>query len=635
MLALTRDRGVMLVLLTYAAAPLPDRPQSRTSFQFEALNEAMWTFSGEHQVQLVDVHDRFAAPCGKCSAGQLFRNRARQSPQPAWIRRDRRPGGRRLRLALAQPIDIADPHMRPACPPSSVARPRPAWRLGRARMSAGRLVTAGYAVLAVTLSVMVYAPILQNYFHTEDFQSLNTIANVPFWTWVLQSSAGHVLVGRNAFFSLMYALAGGYPAPWFGVLLLLHAVNVLIVFLIVRATTRSRPLGCLAAAAWGVAPVNEGALGWLQACGYVLASTPMLVALAGLVGSATRSARPSLSRAIGWSLVLLLGATTCGAGLAVGIFFPLAVVALLGLQRLSWPVRAVLVVLPVCLGATYLATSQRAFVDRAVLAGGLVPPAGMLLHLILFGLAMLVAGFADPVITSPTISTYLVAAMAATCLLAALLLGPARTRRLLIALCILALGGYGFIALGRAGLYAMVPTLPVYGAAIPRYHYEGACLFAIALAIALAAVGRRVCARARWHGVLLAWWLALAALLYRGSGWTIQHFSDERHGAERALARIRDALVHTPAGWPVVLLNEPFLPAGRYPFFAGDASFYTIYLQRRSPGREVYFVDRDAVAWYRFLPGSPLSAVVIPPPEGGLANIACLAQMPLGCAVNE
>jgi lysophospholipase L1-like esterase len=82
-LALTRARGVRLVLLTYAAFPLANRPRTIIFTHFEALNEAMRAFGREHDVPVVDVRDRFAALlAGTTARAEYFASEQESHPNP-------------------------------------------------------------------------------------------------------------------------------------------------------------------------------------------------------------------------------------------------------------------------------------------------------------------------------------------------------------------------------------------------------------------------------------------------------------------------------------------------------------------------------------------------------------------------
>src|SRR5262249_32367384 len=171
---------------------------------------------------------------------------------------------------------------------------------------------APYAILAVGLSLVVYAPILKNYFWTDDFFLLHLLTNLPLGRFLTIRFGGHLLIVRNAFYAGMYAVAGTNPIPYYFVLLALHGINVGLVFAIVHTVTRSAPLACLAAAGWGTCPINEGALGWIAASGNVMVATTTLAVLHDSVRAAWRQTHVGLARAALWAALLLAGAQSFG-----------------------------------------------------------------------------------------------------------------------------------------------------------------------------------------------------------------------------------------------------------------------------------------------------------------------------------
>ncbi len=73
--------GVRLILLTYSAFPLPDRPPRFTTFQL--LNDTMRRFSRERQVDLVDVHDRvLGLLSGDVPRKEYFASKKDDHPNP-------------------------------------------------------------------------------------------------------------------------------------------------------------------------------------------------------------------------------------------------------------------------------------------------------------------------------------------------------------------------------------------------------------------------------------------------------------------------------------------------------------------------------------------------------------------------
>jgi hypothetical protein len=484
--------------------------------------------------------------------------------------------------------------------------------------------SAPYATLAVALALVVYAPLLKNYFWLDDFLILNLVTNMPVGKFITGHWAGHLVIVRNAFYAGMHAIVGANPMPYYLVLLALHGVNVGLVFAIVHTVTRSAPLACLAAAAWGTSPLDEGALGWLAASGNAMVATTTLAVLYGTVRAAWGQTRVGLPRAALWGGLLLAGTQSFGTGLGIAIGAPV-LLAWLTWEQMTRGARVLLLAVPVVTGWMYGANYSQ-FTGR--LGSSALAKADMLLHLHVIGVTTLVRGlgyepgpsdFLPPIAfdpsTFPTLSTTacLIAALVA-CLwtFAAAWSSTGRTRRLLITLAVLVLCNYGAIAVGRAFFSELFHQSTVRWAAQARYHYSATALLAVGLAVVVATlVGKRLPMLAR---PALVVWLVVSGILYARSGWTIRHYDAGRQRAERILARIDAAIRATPPGEPVVTYNEPF-PDG--PYICGAASLYV--MNRDDGDREVYFVDPGAVIIYREFPGSPLARVLVPPQTTGLA----------------
>src|SRR5262249_130424 len=97
---------------------------------------------------------------------------------------------------------------------------------------------------------------------------------------------------------------------------------------IVHGLTDSARLACFGAALWGILPVQEGTLGWYSVYGHALVATCTLLVLWGLV-RATNGAPTSRWAPLGWTLLLLAGATSFGVGIGVAFAMPLVVWCLL------------------------------------------------------------------------------------------------------------------------------------------------------------------------------------------------------------------------------------------------------------------------------------------------------------------
>jgi hypothetical protein len=447
---------------------------------------------------------------------------------------------------------------------------------------------------------------------------MNLLVNWPLGKFLTMHWAGHLVLVRNAFYAVMHATAGANPTPYFAVLLALHAVNVGLVFAIVQTVTRSAPLACLSAAAWGTSPLNEGALGWLSASGNVFVATTMLAVLY----DAVRSNRVGFGRAALWGALLLIGAQSFGTGLGIAMVAPVLLVWFVW-HRTTLGARVMLLGIPIATTLMYGA-------DYHEFTGNLTSSVGakasMLFHLYTIGVAGLLQGLAH----EPSPAEYLapavfgkdvprdalspVAYTAGVLVACVWLIGAWRatgqTRRLLVALLVLILANYAVIAVGRSYFVEGFRQPVVMQAAQSRYHYSAAALLAVGLAVVLASVFQK--RLDGWPRIALVAWLAASAVFYARSGWVISHHDGERERAERILARVDTTIRETPAGEPVVTYNEPFLDAP----IAGGAA---LYVMSRDVERPVYFVDKAAPNIYRAFPGSRLADAMVPVPSMPLA----------------
>jgi hypothetical protein len=409
--------------------------------------------------------------------------------------------------------------------------------------------------------------------------------------------------------------------------LLVHAVNTALLFATVWSFTRGARLACLGAAAWAVAPLNEGVLGWYTNFGQALLTIIILLVLARMGRYAREPQPPPLREVTVWAVLMLIGALTWGYGIGVAIAFPVIAVVMLGAARLTRTARAILFAL-----APVVLLLFASFGPRGGLLSTPVDAAIMMLHLVAFGSTSLVAGFWDWPLDYPSAIAYVIGMIVAVIACAGFALGSPSARRILLGVGLLLLASYGSVALGRGSMGRLMGD-PSYSASSLRYHYVSTAMLAIAMCVALAQIGARLRVAAPWSDVLLWAWLGYAIVGYRYSGWTIDHFDAERRRVEAALQGMRAAVAQTPPDQPVFIVNQPFAPefgVGTFPFFAGWASLYTIYF-REPPGRPVYFIDRAAAKWCAALPNSALARAVVPLPESRPDEAMCPARIPLTC----
>ncbi len=475
---------------------------------------------------------------------------------------------------------------------------------------------------ALLVTGAVYHPITRNYFHGDDFLNLQWIANDPFLRYVLQPFGGHLLIVRSTLFWLFYRAFGMEPAYYFWVVLLTHLVNVGLLFDVIQVLTGSLRLACFGAALWGIAPVNEGSLGWYSVYGHVVVASLVLVTIDRMVRCLPRPEPLALREALLWYVLLLLASMAFGVGLGIALTFPAVVLLLFGPARVPWRVRVLLASLPPVALACYAAAqvlyaytlggpsdeNVRKMLQLLVYSQA-IP---MVLHLVAVGVTALVGNFVVSLDAYPSWLAYGITGAYVMLLFGVTVWFPPATRRLLCALLVVTLSGYAIIAAGRAGLYDAF-HIRVYGAYAPRYHYFAPIPLAIALCIALARVGDALGVRGRAASSLLLAWLTCTGFLYWWSGWKVDHHDSERLVTGNVVQSIRASIAAAPLGQTVYITNQPFPPAIlQAPFFAGWASVFTFAFPQGA-GRPVYFVEKDANVRAVGRPGTRLAAVLIPP----------------------
>src|SRR5262249_35843157 len=154
-------------------------------------------------------------------------------------------------------------------------------------------------LLPLVAALIVWAPILGNYFQHDDFFHLYDIATLGFARFVADVRVGQLYVVRNAVFYATFRAFGPEPRPYFWCELVTHVVNVFLLSRVVRRLAGDRALACMGAVLWGTAPALEGALGWYSAYGQVFLTTIVLVLLVSFA-SLLEEQRPLSARRAVW-----------------------------------------------------------------------------------------------------------------------------------------------------------------------------------------------------------------------------------------------------------------------------------------------------------------------------------------------
>lgn len=472
-------------------------------------------------------------------------------------------------------------------------------------MSFRRLSPFAYGLVAVAAAAAVYLPVTRGYFFADDFVWLLHFRDWPMLRALTFPFGGHALLLRNVVFYASWSLFGLWPEPYHWTLFLTHLANVGLLFVLLRRLTGSVHLACLGGLLWGTSPLCAGTVAWYSVYGHALVGTILLVVLCQVV----RVREPSLRDGVGWFLLLLAGVLCFGVGVGIGMTFP---ATLFLLRPEAWRhrlLRVLFLLLPVAIVGLYFgyrrvaaAIAPFTFAEQYIVAQAAAPPwAGLAMvgHLLGVGTAGLLLGIFSAPLVYPGGAARAALIAAGVGVVLALLIGDARGRRQLLASLVLALGGYGTIALGRANFYAAAHWALPAAARQPRYHYAAMLPVTMAVCVLLQQL-------TRWRPLRLLvplvvpLWLVGATMAFVTTPWRVEGgdtarvaVADVRHGI--------DALIDaTPPGAPVSIPNLPLnqavlgaaLAPADFPGWAGlFALFYPADVVR---GHRVVFVERDA-----------------------------------------
>jgi hypothetical protein len=519
---------------------------------------------------------------------------------------------------------------------------------------------AGAAVAPAVLAgavVWVFWPITRGDFFLDDLVRLYDLKN---WGWaklILSPHGGHLLVTSNATYWLFDRAFGLVPPTWFMVVLVVHIVNVLLLYDVTRRVAGDRRIAFLASALWGVAPVQVGVLGWFAAFGNALVGTTLLLLLRGLTLAAARREPPHAPRIVWWYVLALLGATSFGFGMAVAMVLP--VVGYLFLCGVPWRGRvtarlagtvALVPIVYVMQQRLYdawfdvplpwtapmvLPSSPEAIMRAAIDTGTL------LAALLSYGVGALLLGthgvggsavdlrlLGERPIGEGFVMLYVLSGLAALCLLLALARAPRQERQRALALVLLLVASYGMVALGST-LTGRTTFLRDHGAEVAslggvvRYHYVPTLILAVLLAGAAAPLVRRAPSPVV-TGMLLLVLVGLAPRL-RADRTVVAEFVAELHddpSHHEALRRLEKTVRETPGRGPVQVANWPLrvrvyiLKSQSMPGWLGV--FVIFNESNRLAGRVVRFTESDAQLRAALLAeGTTRSARLLVDPEGG------------------
>jgi hypothetical protein len=486
------------------------------------------------------------------------------------------------------------------------------------------------AAIPLVLTLILYWPLPSSWFWADDFVCMVNIVNDGFVRFVLRPFGGHNLVGRNVPFYALWHLFGLHAAPYFWTLLLIHLLNVLLLFRVLRRLTGSALLACFGATLWGTSPLAAGVLAWFAVFGQALVATILLVVLGHVVALSGPGAAVPARAAWLWYGLLLLGSVTFGQGIGVALAFPAVLFLMLpGAWRQPW-LRAAYLALPLVTLALYVGYRHLypALIEPLPLEELMAGPAGpeklpevlaTITALVAFSASEYVRNFFSatpyyPDRATPVVLTVLAAGLGLLCWR-----GSPSTRRTAAAMASLCVGVYLAIALGRwGGDFTRTATQQ-------RYHYVAAIPIVILVCLILQEIGRvGWLARVPRAPVLLVA-LALWIWGFARSQYHVELHAGPRRFVDTALSSIVADVNRVPPGGTAYLENGAnsrtlLGPVMRDVDFPGRAAIFLLtHDGDQLNGRTVRFIVRDpaVLAHYRQRPDSPLARLLASPQEAG------------------
>ncbi len=492
---------------------------------------------------------------------------------------------------------------------SSEIAPRTAWSWNRDQV---------LLLPPLVLAAVVYFPITRNYFYLDDFLNLYHIVNDSPLRYVLRENGGHVLLVRNVLFYLTFALVGPRPELFYWSEFLTHLVNVALLFLVLQRLTGRAGLASFGAALWGASPLQEGTLGWYSVYGHALVGTMLLIVLAQATRLAGLGQRPSRRQRVLWCVLMLIGVTCFGTGVAMAVALPFTLFLLLPpAARGRWPPLLPLVVLAplvyVALTRLYEYSSGASAPVRAIARSifSVLPDAARTFARITgVGVTRWLMGCFYPA-SFDAAHWYIVLLLFLVVVALCAWRASGLARRQMAGCLLLALACYAVIAIARSILQVAPDTMI---ASLTRYHYAPTIPLTMLLCLMLRPLVDRL-AGTPGVAVLVA---AYAGLIvgYAWRGPVIDRHDLEREQTREVLDAIRDAALKEPPGATVRITNVQFKAFPLYVFVPGWAAAFTMFNDSDMvEGRHVVFVESNPNIIRSHGDGRRIGRLLVPPDE--------------------
>ena len=474
---------------------------------------------------------------------------------------------------------------------------------------------------------LVQVDLVGNHFIFDDYLHLYKMSNGPFHHTVLASHGGHLLQSFNLVVWLVQHTVGANAGVYFLIAIAVHLASVRLIFEIVSRLTAKPSIAAFGAALFGMCPFGEGSIGWMSVNGHVYLTAAILWVVLDLVKASEKPAYLTPGVLARDYVLLLVAATSFGTGLAAALSFGVVVGIWNPVPAQQSRVIGVYASVALATIVLYFATialhgdpgGSQGVVDVVLRNLAHWPKSTSLFgELLVVGTGGLVLGptlIGDVAFVDPADILHLAsfgAAVFAALVVAGLANAPASTRRVILALVVLAVSGYAMIAFARYWAVDGVSQLI-------RYHYLPPAIFTLIGCLCISSISDRARFRiADGRRFFAVWLLAVivpAALATNKNDELIR--IKQAVQFEQARAEIGRALEESTDPSEVLIRNRPYFVrffGGAPEDFPGLAAFFVMtHASNRVDGRRVYFLT-DSLAMMRVVQaqvGSRISDLLI------------------------
>jgi len=488
-----------------------------------------------------------------------------------------------------------------------------------------------WCLVPILFSVIVFRDLSSGYFYYDDFKHLYDIANKGFLEPILTPHGGHAYLVRNTILYVLFESFGMNPKAYFVFGLLLHLVNVALLYRILRVGVGDTLIAVVGASLWGMSATHFGCLGWISAHGQVLVATFLAWVLLDVIQVEKGSLSASRGVLMRWVFLLLLGVFTFGIGLGCAAVFG-AIVWLLAphaqnRNRMTAVMGTLSIIAPALYFGQYVLYHKLTGLtdaDKPLLllhvawkdVGATVNAVfNLMMHgvssfvlggLIAFGRSAVAFG---PLAGANANAAMLISYLVALCLCVVLFVAYRKSTRddrmRLLAFGILLLTCYATIALPRyIFMVYFVGMTPSEFYLTDRYHYVGSLIACILVCFAFGTLARRHVRPSPW--LVLTCALVLLGQCYLSLG-AVHVLAQGTYGSGRipftmAVGFLRSTIDSAPANATVLIDNQVF---PEYPPTEGSGSgkdfpglaavFVLAFPDNVVDGKTIRFVEDKAV----------------------------------------